>query len=214
MVTFVVFGIDKWKAMHKRWRIPEATLLILAAVGGSIGAWAGMIVWHHKTKHKKFRYGVPLILVAQVVLVLLSSCGTKMIAEEPLPVTENDSQMNYETPLKDRVVRERVIMRERDSLRANGLEPDHSPNVFLVMYDPAVGKDALQKAIKEYGCETQKVEVVYDYRIIHGMALKKPDCKTLEETMEFFRGVEGVLSVEYDHIIRLDDPVRPRLEQY
>ena len=75
-VTFFVYGIDKWKARHNRWRIPEAVLLGLAAAGGSIGAWLGMRVWHHKTMHKKFQVGVPLILAAQIALVLLCSCGT------------------------------------------------------------------------------------------------------------------------------------------
>ena len=73
VVTFFVYGIDKWKARHNRWRIPEAVLLGLAAAGGSIGAWLGMRVWHHKTMHKKFQVGVPLILAAQIALVLLCS---------------------------------------------------------------------------------------------------------------------------------------------
>ena len=73
VVTFFTYGIDKWKARHSKWRISEATLLGLAVIGGSIGAWLGMKVWHHKTLHKKFRYGIPLILMAQVVIVLLAS---------------------------------------------------------------------------------------------------------------------------------------------
>ena len=51
--------------------IPEAALLILAVIGGSIGALLGMQVWHHKTKHKKFKYGLPLILLAQIVLIYM-----------------------------------------------------------------------------------------------------------------------------------------------
>lgn len=69
LLTFVVYGIDKWKAVKGKWRIPEATLLILAAIGGSIGALLGMQIWHHKTRHLKFKYGVPFILLAQIVLV-------------------------------------------------------------------------------------------------------------------------------------------------
>ena len=69
VLTFFMFGIDKWKAKRHEWRIPEATLLGLAVVGGSIGAWLGMKAWHHKTLHKKFQYGIPLILLAQVALV-------------------------------------------------------------------------------------------------------------------------------------------------
>jgi uncharacterized membrane protein YsdA (DUF1294 family) len=52
IVTFLVYGIDKWKAKQGSWRISEATLLILAVIGGSIGALIGMKVWHHKTMHK------------------------------------------------------------------------------------------------------------------------------------------------------------------
>jgi hypothetical protein len=62
-------------------------------------------------------------------------------------------------------------------------------------------------AVKAYKCE-----VIYDYNIINGMALKKPEDKSLEETMQHFRGVKGVVAVEYDHITRLTDPVKPRLE--
>ena len=70
VATFFTYGIDKWKAKKAKWRIREAALLGLAALGGSIGAWLGMKVWHHKTLHKKFRYGVPLMLMAQVALAV------------------------------------------------------------------------------------------------------------------------------------------------
>lgn len=66
VVAFAIFGIDKWKALHHRRRISERTLLALAALGGSPGAWAGMLVWRHKTLHRKFRYGIPAILAVQV----------------------------------------------------------------------------------------------------------------------------------------------------
>ena len=69
VVTFIVYGIDKYKAKKAKWRIPEATLLLLAVLGGSIGAWMGMKVWHHKTMHKKFKYGIPAILLIQFALM-------------------------------------------------------------------------------------------------------------------------------------------------
>ena len=75
IVTFFVYGIDKWKAKQSKWRIPEATLLLLAVIGGSVGAWLGMKTWHHKTMHKKFKYGLPLILLAQIALIALTSSG-------------------------------------------------------------------------------------------------------------------------------------------
>lgn len=177
VVTFFLYGMDKWKAKRSKWRISEATLLGLAVIGGSIGAWLGMKVWHHKTMHKKFKYGLPLILIVQIAIVFLTSCRSKQTVELSA------------------------------SIESHKYEPEHSPNVFLVMYDEKVGKEHLQKAIKEYKCE-----IVYDYGMINGMALKKPEDKTLEETMQYFRGVKGVLTVEYDHIIRLTDPVKPRLE--
>ena len=68
-VTFIVYGIDKYKAKKAKWRIPEATLLLLAVLGGSIGAWMGMKVRHHKTMHKKFKYGIPAILLIQIALM-------------------------------------------------------------------------------------------------------------------------------------------------
>ena len=68
VIAFLVYGIDKLKAKRGKWRIPESTLLLLAAIGGSIGAWLGMKVWHHKTMHKKFQYGVPLLIILQLAL--------------------------------------------------------------------------------------------------------------------------------------------------
>ena len=68
-VAFIMYGIDKYKAKKAKWRIPEATLLLLAVLGGSIGAWMGMKVWHHKTMHKKFKYGIPAILLIQIALM-------------------------------------------------------------------------------------------------------------------------------------------------
>ena len=70
IATFLLYGIDKYKAKKGKWRISEATLLTMAAIGGSIGAWAGMRLWHHKTMHKKFKYGIPLITILQVALAV------------------------------------------------------------------------------------------------------------------------------------------------
>lgn len=70
VITLMMYGIDKWKAKHSKWRIPEATLLIMAAVGGSIGAWTGIKLFHHKTLHKKFKYGVTAIFLIQLGIIL------------------------------------------------------------------------------------------------------------------------------------------------
>ena len=69
VATFLTYGLDKWKAKRSKWRIREAALLMLAVLGGSIGAWLGMIVWHHKTQHKKFKYGIPAIIIVQAIII-------------------------------------------------------------------------------------------------------------------------------------------------
>lgn len=75
LVTFLVFGLDKWKAKRKAKneavrRVPEKTLFLLSALGGSVGALLGMKAFHHKTLHKTFRYGIPAILALQVLVPL------------------------------------------------------------------------------------------------------------------------------------------------
>lgn len=71
LVTFTVFGIDKYKAIHGKRRISEKILLILCAIGGSIGGLSGMCVFHHKTLHRKFTAGVPAMLLLQAALAVL-----------------------------------------------------------------------------------------------------------------------------------------------
>lgn len=73
VLTFVVYGVDKWKARHYRWRISEITLLLLAVVGGSVGAILAIWLLRHKTQHPLFTWGVPGILAVQLLLVWLSS---------------------------------------------------------------------------------------------------------------------------------------------
>ena len=70
ITSILLYGIDKYKAKKGRWRISEATLLLIAVIGGSIGAWTGMRLWHHKTMHKKFKYGIPIIIILQVALAV------------------------------------------------------------------------------------------------------------------------------------------------
>ena len=67
--AFFAFGWDKRKAIKDKWRTPEKKLIQLALLGGSIGALAGMKVFHHKTKKMKFSVGIPLILIAQVSMI-------------------------------------------------------------------------------------------------------------------------------------------------
>lgn len=70
-VGFVLMLVDKYKAKKKRWRIPEATLMGVAAIGGSVGSLIGMYTVRHKTKHLKFTVGIPVILVLQIVLGII-----------------------------------------------------------------------------------------------------------------------------------------------
>jgi uncharacterized membrane protein YsdA (DUF1294 family) len=68
-VGFVLMLVDKFKAKKKLWRIPEATLMTVAAIGGSIGSLLGMYTFRHKTKHIKFTLGIPAILAVQIAVV-------------------------------------------------------------------------------------------------------------------------------------------------
>lgn len=67
IVAFAAYGIDKWKAKKDKWRTPEKTLILIAAIGGALGAYAGMKYFRHKTQHKKFTICVPLFLFLWIV---------------------------------------------------------------------------------------------------------------------------------------------------
>ena len=72
VITFIMFGADKARAAKGRWRISEAALILAALLGGSIGALAGMRIFHHKTKHRKFTIGIPVILALQIILMVIN----------------------------------------------------------------------------------------------------------------------------------------------
>lgn len=69
LAAFALMGLDKRRARSRQWRIPEKMLFGAALLGGSLGAWAGMYVFRHKTRHWYFVVGIPLILLAQILLV-------------------------------------------------------------------------------------------------------------------------------------------------
>lgn len=71
LIGFFIMGIDKYKARKHAWRIPESTLFIVSFIGGVIGTILGMYVFRHKTRKRYFVYGLPAILVLQIILVLL-----------------------------------------------------------------------------------------------------------------------------------------------
>lgn len=68
--AFFVYGLDKWRAVRGLWRISEVSLLLLALVGGSVGAFLAMQIFRHKTRHALFQFGVPLIFLFQAALVI------------------------------------------------------------------------------------------------------------------------------------------------
>lgn len=70
VVSLIMMGVDKRRAIKRAWRIPESTLFVLAIIGGSIGSIIGMHLFHHKTRHWYFLYGMPVILALQVILIL------------------------------------------------------------------------------------------------------------------------------------------------
>ena len=73
LLTFAVYGIDKRRARRGQWRVPERTLFLLAILGGSVGALAGMYGFRHKTRHWYFRFGIPAILLVQIAVALLTA---------------------------------------------------------------------------------------------------------------------------------------------
>lgn len=75
LIGFLVMGIDKLKAKRRAFRIPEATLFLIALIGGSLGSILGMYLFHHKTRHHKFTIGMPVILVLQIILVVFLIYG-------------------------------------------------------------------------------------------------------------------------------------------
>jgi len=83
-LTFVVYGVDKWRARGGRWRIPERTLLLLAAFGGALGACLGMVVWNHKTSHRPCLRPTPraagILFPAPLLSLLLSHQSAPLIA--------------------------------------------------------------------------------------------------------------------------------------
>lgn len=71
LTAYILYAIDKYKSKKYKWRISEKALIIAALVGGSVGALFAMKMFRHKTKHKKFTIGVPLILIAQIVMLCM-----------------------------------------------------------------------------------------------------------------------------------------------
>lgn len=84
---------------------------------------------------------------------------------------------------------------------------DVSPDRLIIMYDEEIGKEPLLAAVEAYGAE-----LIYDYSIIPGIAIRIPDGKDIHDAIAYFKKVRGVTTVERDHIYHLTDPVQPKLE--
>ena len=119
-----------------------------------------------------------------IVLLLCTACHTSQNTMPSIARNGNDSSI--------------VITPPRDAIG------EFSPTTLIISYDAQVGKQPLLDAIEASGAQ-----VIYDYKMISGMAIKKPDNMTLDEAIAYFKKVKGVTHVERDRIIRLTDPVKP-----
>ena len=70
IIGFIIMGVDKYKAKKKLWRVPEKIFFLIAVFGGSVGVYAGMFFFRHKTKHWYFVFGIPFILIAEAAAAL------------------------------------------------------------------------------------------------------------------------------------------------
>lgn len=68
---FIVMGVDKWKSSRKKWRVPEKSIFLTAFIGGALGVFLGMKKFHHKTLHNKFKFGIPALLVLNIIIIIL-----------------------------------------------------------------------------------------------------------------------------------------------
>ena len=125
ILALLLYGIDKQRAKRRRWRISEATLIWIAILGGSVGAFFGMKIWNHKTLHKKFSFGVPAILLFQLAiayLLLQTSCNKR----------EDTSAIDPET----RMMRvEDVIANEAFTLLPDTTANEGNDSDFVILSD-------------------------------------------------------------------------------
>ena len=222
VVTFLMYGIDKWKAKKSKWRIPEATLLMMAVIGGSIGAWLGMKVWHHKTLHKKFRYGVPLILIAQIALLLFCSCRTVSLSANPSSKIE---QTNV-SQIADKIwafsqshpngftldIRTKTEPKEGIAVSYAATQNCHSRGQL-----DKVVNHALQNGGYVGGwCNKENGLYYFDStRLFPEDSLQAAFLfgkENGQQSVFILSTATEIPIVEYDHVYRLTDPVKPKLE--
>jgi len=184
VVAFLAYGIDKYKARHNKWRIPESTLIGLAVIGGSVGALAGMYAFRHKTQHAKFKYGLPIILILQLLLLSFCSCSTWRQAYDRGREQEQQWQeRRHPQPPQQRPIGDADL---------------YSPSTLIIHYDAAIGKQPLFHAVKK-----RKAEVVYDYRSFNAIAIRLHKNDNIHKAMEQLKKVKGVLQVSRDRKVQL-----------
>ena len=138
------------------------------------------------------------IVLAMKLLLLLFTCLMLSCGSQKMPL---DEVVDADSVRPVKVIRPRVPPVER----GGGMDEHFSPNTLIIMVDPEVGKEALLQAVEGYGAE-----LIYDYDIIPGIAIRKPEGKTLEQTMEYFRQVKGVVRVSRDQKRQLYDTGKSR----
>lgn len=183
IVTFALYGMDKYYAVSGKWRISENDLRMMALVGGSAGAVAAMFVFRHKISKPEFRDKVFAIAGVQALcvfcIIFFAGCKTS----EALAAADKENQAR------------RTIRREAVKLPPSDDAGEYNPWVLIISYDPQIGKTYLLQAVKDYGAE-----VVYDYNFINAVAIRLPDKNKNAEADAYFRTVKGVTNVSKDHI--------------
>ena len=136
---------------------------------------------------------ISAVLCLTAVLAVFSSCSTMSRTEKQLAKVDA-----YESP-------DIPAPGALPPVRPSGLE--YASDVLVVTYDIEIGKEPLKKAIRKYGAS-----IIYDYRIVNAIAVRIPESKRLDESVQYFEKVKGVLQVSLDQVRHLDDPVRPAMQ--
>ncbi len=125
-----------------------------------------------------------------------------VFAEEKSPVFSEASALNHEETVKNSIRQDKKLhVVKLHRIRRD--DEEFSPKILIISFDKAVGKEELYKAVAEYGAK-----IKYDYHLINAMAIEKPEDKSLDETILYFKQVKGVLSVSRDRIMHLHGPLK------
>lgn len=140
----------------------------------------------------RFLINPPAMLAA--IIAVAAGCSTMSRTEKQLSRVDS-----FESP-------DIPAIGELPPVRPQQTGLAYSKNTLIISYDDGIGKEPLKRAIKKYGAE-----IIYDYRIINALSVRIPDGKTLDESIEYFERVKGVVGVSKDRVYQIDDP-KPDLE--